>query len=164
MKNVINVFEAIQQAQLRWEHGTNYGGFNAEIAKELGNERLGFHIETVDPGRFSCVYHSHTDKEELVIILDGEGTVRQNDEFFTVKRGDLVFYRTGSSHQMYNHSSVPLAFFIIANNSKQDVCTYPDSRKVMGPDRKIVQDGIEVKDYWKDEEDPRPFWPKDIVD
>jgi uncharacterized cupin superfamily protein len=164
MKCVVNLFDKAHPGFTRWEHGEHYAGAEAPLAKPWGAEALGFHIEILDPGKFSCPYHRHEKEEELFIALEGSATVRQDGEFFAVSAGDLFFFKKGVTHQIYNHTSKPFRFFALSNDHPEEVCDYPDSRKKLETklDR-ITQDGVEVDDYWKDEEDPRSHWPADIL-
>jgi len=141
-------------------HNENYAGVYAEVGKLWGTEKLGFHVEAIDPDTFSCPYHFHHDEEELFIALKGSAMVRQGDEFFEMKEGDLVFFKTGVAHQPYNHTKEPFLYFALSNKSPADFCEYPDSKKIL--DRltsTLTQNGVEIKDYWKDEENPRSKWP-----
>ena len=42
--------------------------------------------------------------------------VRQDDEFYEIKEGDLVWFKTGSAHQFYNHTDSTFLFFALSNN------------------------------------------------
>jgi uncharacterized cupin superfamily protein len=147
-----------------WRQGDSYAGSSAPLAKEWGAERLGFHVERLSPGKFSCPYHSHRKEEELFIALNGSATIRQDGEFFRVHKGDVFFFKSGVAHQMFNHTSEPFLFFALSNTDPDEVCQYPDSRKILSvKDKTISQDGQIVSDYWKDEEDPKRFWPDKIL-
>ncbi len=161
---IINILDSEASGFESWEHGPEYGGATRALAAELGAEKLGFHLETLEARRFSCPYHRHQGEEELFIVLKGRALLRQDGEFKEIKEGDLVFFKTGVAHQFYNHTDSPFIFFALSNRDPADVCEYPDSRKVLNvADRKLTQDGQEVEDYWQDEENPRNFWPQHLV-
>lgn len=165
MKCLVNLFSDAQLNFQEWHHAKNYSCSVAEVAKLWRTKKLGFHVEILNPKSFSCPYHKHQEEEELFIILKGEGTVRQDDEFYTVKEGDLVLFKTGVAHQFYNHTDSPMLFFALSNQSHNEICTYPDSNKSLKKEeenRVITQNGIEIDDYWRDEEDPSVKWPKQI--
>lgn len=156
--NIINLFDTNDFVKAGKE---KHRGSLKDVSKNFDAKKLGFHLETLDPKMFSCPYHWHEGEEELFIILEGEVTIRCNGEFRIVKKGDLIFYNTGpdSVHQMYNHTDQPCKFFALSNDGGPDACHYPDSKKhssLYG----YVQNGVEV-DYYKDEEDPSIYWPKD---
>ncbi len=164
MKCVMNIFQEAQLEFEKWSAGDHYGGSSVEMAKTWGAEKLGFHLEILDPGKFGCPYHKHHKEEELFIAVKGEATIRQDEEFFQVRSGDVFFFKTGVSHQMYNHTQEPFLFFALSSKDSDEICDYPDSNKRLeGRTRTITQNGIKVEDYWKDEEDPRKFWPKNLI-
>ncbi len=155
--NIVNLFKAPLK---RVDDKPNYRGGVARLSRDFGAKKLGFHIEVIDPGNFSCPYHFHTAEEELFIVLEGEAILRVKDQFYKVGPGDLFFYPTGPEfvHNIYNHTQKPFKFFAISNDEPDtDICFYPDSKKNTSPDG-IVQAGVKV-DYYKDEEDPAKYWP-----
>lgn len=166
MKCLINLFSDASLNFEEWHHAKAYSGSVAEIAKLWHTKKLEFHVEILNPKSFSCPYHKHQEEEELFIILKGEGTVRQDDEFYTIKEGDLVLFKTGVTHQFYNHTDSPMLFFALSNKSHHEICTYPDSNKMLkkdGENSVLTQNGLEIDNYWKDEEDPAVKWPKHIL-
>lgn len=161
--DVMNLFE--NSNLVSEDYGAKFKGSYKEIATVFGAKRLGFLLCTLDPKTFSCPYHWHTEEEELVIILEGEAMLRKNGEFRKVKAGDLIYHGTGptTAHHMYNHSEIPLRYFVLSTQFPQESCHYPDSRKVLvRTPRSVTQDGIEV-DYLKDESDPSVYWPESAL-
>jgi uncharacterized cupin superfamily protein len=164
MKCVFNLFNESAIEFTRWSHGEHFGGKEAELGNAFKAEVLGFHVEVLDPGKFSCPYHRHEKEEELFLVIKGSATVRQNDEFFQVREGDLVFFKREVAHHFYNHTEEPFLFFALSSTHPEEVCEYPDSRKKLEVSgRKLTQDGNPVEDYWKDEDDPGRFWPESII-
>lgn len=142
----------------------NYTGAVLSLAEEWKAEKLGFHAEIIDPKKFSCPYHYHTQEEELFYVLEGEAVVRCNNEYFKVGPGDLFFYKTGQefAHNIYNHTDKAFKFLAISNNAPEaDICHYPDSKKVSSPNG-FLQNNV-VVNYFKDEEDPARYWPEHIL-
>ena len=130
----------------------------APLGQEMGSERLGFHVGELAPGKFLCPYHKHDSEEELLVILDGEATVRQDGKKFLVRKNDLIFYKVGVTHQLYNHTDKVCRVLTIANKDPNDVCFYPDSGKInFRRHGKIFQEGKEV-DYFTDEKNRNSFW------
>jgi uncharacterized cupin superfamily protein len=161
MKCVTNIFDTEKLNFKIWQHGEHYAGRSAELAENWKAEELGFHVEILEAKKFSCPYHQHEKEEELFLALEGSATVRQDGEFFTVKKGDLFFYKKMTTHQLYNHTEHPFVFFALSSMNYDEICRYPDSKKVFDARaKKITQGELEVG-YWKDEEDPRKFWPKE---
>lgn len=148
-----------------YSFGEKFEGLDKEIASKFPASLIGFHLEILNPRCFSSPYHYHEKEEELVIVLEGEATLRQNNKFKIIKLLDLVFFPTGPEfvHQIYNHTDKPFRYFVLSNKAKDDICYYPDSQKIFEKNpKKITQNGIEV-DYWKDEQDPSIHWPTKIL-
>jgi len=159
MKCLINLFS---EPNLKFEHFVHgkYAGASAEVSKLWETQKLGFHVETLAPGAYSCPYHLHEEEEEMFIVLKGFAKVRQDGEFYEIKEGDLVLFKTGSAHQFYNHTKAPFLFLALSNKAEDEVCEYPDSNKRWErKSKKLTQNGVEIEDYWKDEEDPDLKWP-----
>lgn len=113
----------------------------------------------MNPGAFSCPYHFHHHEEELFIAFKGSALVRQDGEFFEMKEGDLVVFKTGTAHQFYNHTKSPFLFFALSNKDANEICEYPDSQKLWNrKEKKLFQNEHEIEDYWKDEEHPEKKW------
>ena len=159
--NILNLLKA--ENLRRVDKQANYCGAVLELAKTFGAQKLGFHLEVIDPKNFSCPYHYHTHEEELFVVLEGEAIVRRNNEFRKVGPGDVIFYEVGANtaHNMYNHTDKPFKFLAISNTSDQDVCYYPDSKKVSSPTG-FQQDG-KVVPYYHDEENPAQYWPESAL-
>ncbi|MGZ3790625.1 MAG: cupin domain-containing protein [Bacteriovorax sp.] len=163
MKCVVNLFDKDQFAFEKFEH-KKFSSSSAEISKLWDTQKLGFHIETLEPGSFSCPYHFHHQEEELFIALKGSAMVRQDGQIFEIKEGDLIIFKTGVAHQFYNHTKSPFLFFALSNKAANEVCEYPDSNKKWDREKKkLFQNGKEVDDYWKDEEHPESKWPSSII-
>lgn len=162
MDRILSLTELAWEKFESWSHGTQYGGTELPLAAAWGAKHLGFHIETLDPGKFSCPYHLHQAEEELFIALKGSCVLRVDGNFRRIRPGDLVFFPTGVSHQFFNPGPEAFVFFALSNLDQADVCEYPDSRKVLQRNpRKVLQDGREIDNYWEGEENPRAFWPEE---
>jgi uncharacterized cupin superfamily protein len=162
MERIISLQDLRLENFKPWNHGESYGGTELPLAEAWGAQALGFHVETLDAGKFSCPYHKHEREEELFIAIKGSCVLRQDGKFRRIHAGELVFFPTGVSHQFYNPGPEPFVFFALSNRDKEDVCEYPDSRKRMERNpRRIFQDGQEIKDYWAGEESPGSFWPEE---
>lgn len=142
-----------------------YRGAFAAISSKLGTWHLGFHLEVLDPRNFSCPYHFHHAEEELFFVLEGQATLRQNDEFRHVGPGDLIFSPLGPkyAHQFYNHTEKPFRFLAISNLAQWDLCEYPDSGKLNVRGQARVFEVRSTVDYWEGERDPESRWPDDVL-
>ena len=158
-ENIIN-FENVEMED--WSFGEAYEGKSAEVATKLNSIKLGFHIEILSPKKYSCPYHYHDSEEELFYIIEGEATLRQNDSYRRITKGDLIWFGLGEeySHQFYNHSDEDFKFIALSNKDKSDIAYYPDSGKVnIRRTREIFKQNDKVP-YITDEEDPSKYWDK----
>ena len=163
MKHLVNLLNTNQLHFEKYEHG-KYSSSSAEISNLWKTQKLGFHLEILEPKTFSCPYHFHLHEEELFIVFKGSAMVRQDDEFFEINEGDLIIFKSGVAHQFYNHTENPFLFFALSNKEASEICEYPDSNKKWErSSKKLFQNGIELENYWKDEENPDQYWPKEII-
>lgn len=161
-KNILNI-EQLQYSDENFNE--NYRHKYASMAKEMGANKLGFHCEILPPKAFSCPYHFHHSEEELFIVLEGKAILRQAGKFREVVKGDVVFFANAPEgvRQFYNHSDAPFKFFALSTKDPFEVCEYPDSRKIsVRKIKKTFQDESMVE-YWKSEEDPGKYWPKEYL-
>jgi mannose-6-phosphate isomerase-like protein (cupin superfamily) len=86
---------------------------------------------TLAPGQFGCSnlaitwvecapgsqqpLHSHTDSEQVYVIVSGQGTMLIDDEEQTVGPGDTIFIPPGSRHAIRNDSGTELVFATAAS-------------------------------------------------
>jgi len=54
----------------------------------------------VDPGHHSPMHRHNC--EELYYVVEGEGEIEQDGEFFSFAKGDAVFNRTNVKHRVHN--------------------------------------------------------------
>lgn len=135
------------------------------IAEVVKSKHMQFDIRSLDPDKFSYPYHFHRNSEEIFVILSGSATLRSVEGFRELSEGDIVFFEMGAegAHQLYNHTKKPCRYLDIRTVVGLDVCDYPDSGKInVLPYREIYQNESKV-DYYKDEENVRGKWPKEII-
>ena len=97
-----------------------------------GSEKLYVNIDFVKPGAKSVKYHSHSLQEEFFLILEGKGTVRINNEEFTMKKGDFFAKPAGKeiAHQFINDSNERLKILDCGVKDKNDIITYPNENVI----------------------------------
>lgn len=145
-----------------WEQGTLYKSADVSFGKLLGLTGLGISYSEVPPGKSSCPFHNHHVEDELFVVLEGEGTYRFGEQRLSFKAGDVLGAPAGgheTAHQILNTGSVTLKYLALANNSKIDVCEYPDSGKFQVSSqrpggarlRHNGREGQNSTDYWDGE-------------
>jgi len=111
----------------------NYICREGEIGMLLGAERLGYRIVQLAPGNSFCPMHWHTAEEELFIIWSGEPTLQTPRGNLTLRRGDLIAFPVGEigAHKIVNEASTMASIVMISNVESEEVCLYPDSKKLL---------------------------------
>lgn len=116
--------------------------------------KIGIAYEELPPGKQSVPFHYHLLEEEHIIALEGESTLRLGDKRHRIKAGDYVSFPAGqrAGHCLINETNAPFRYIIIGDHEPNDVCVYPDSRKLLirSFDRAIIRDGDRL-DYWEGE-------------
>ncbi len=113
--------------------GGNGGKFEfrqCRIGPAVGLEKLGCSLYVVPPGKRAFPYHAHSLMEEMYIVLDGSGTLRQDGQEYPIRPGDVIASPIGKAHQIVNTSENDLRYLVISNNDPVDVVLYPDSGKI----------------------------------
>lgn len=137
--------------------GEKFSARTARIGELLGMQKGGCSLVELEPGKCAWPYHLHFAQEELFIILEGEGTLRYDDERYPVRAGDVIFTPPGqgTAHQIVNTSGARLRYLALSSASDTEVCYYPDSGKYGAYSRKprfafIAKEGTGT-DYWDGE-------------
>jgi len=156
-KNIVNANSAKYK---KWEINKHYSGKFVEVGRKLKSQKLGFHIQTLAPNKFSCPYHYHNAEEELFFVIEGEATMRQNNQYCKVGEGDLIYFGLGKeyAHQFYNHTDKPFKFLAISNKDKLDTAVYPDSDKIIIRKSRQLFKQSDAVSYLTDEENPKSYW------
>ena len=156
---VINIDQA---EYMDWGKGDRYQAKIAALSPAVGAEKLGYNVTKLAPGKAAFPYHQHHNNEELFVILEGTGKLRQNGEEYPLRAGDLVSCPAGTAaaHQIANDSDQELTYLAISTRLSPEVVQYPDSDKtlvVVGQPmsgevvmRRVIPAGVDV-DYWDGE-------------
>lgn len=118
--------------------------------------RLGMNLSRVPPGRSGCPFHAHAREDEVFYVLSGRGLFRYGDEVLEIGPGDCISCPagTGIAHQIANPFDEDLVFLGAGLNDGHEVCTYPDSGKVMV--RSLQKIGLFEGTEYMHGEGPRP--------
>ncbi|MBV9673589.1 MAG: cupin domain-containing protein [Verrucomicrobia bacterium] len=66
-------------------------------------------------------------RKELYIFVAGRGGVRRGDPITVAEEGQCIIFRPGEPHQVLNTSENDLGYFVIADHSRADVISYPET-------------------------------------
>jgi uncharacterized cupin superfamily protein len=115
-----------------WAEVPNWGGVGARRLVRAEDGHLGASIWELQPGGSQFVYHFHHGSEELIVVLQGEPTVRLHDGDRRLVEGDVVPLPQGprGGHQIRNETDGPARVLIVSTNARPDVAEYPDTGKI----------------------------------
>ncbi len=139
---VINVDDAVWRTWPKEPSG--FGGSTFEVGNLIGSEKLGYRIARIDPGSAFCPLHWHTLEEEVFFVMRGIATLVTPHGRVSVRAGDFLQFPTTSvgAHKVVNESSAPCDILMVACNDLDDVCSYPDSHKVL-----VDRRGLMLRDH-----------------
>jgi uncharacterized cupin superfamily protein len=129
--NIVRLSD-IPEEPLASPDGTRCGGVRQRIGNSVGAEKLGYGVFTVPPGKTAFPSHVHGVNEEMIYILDGQGTLRFGNERIPVESGTFIACPSGYelSHQLINDSARALRYLVVSTMVYPDIVEYPDSNKI----------------------------------
>ena len=125
----------IHENDLEWIETTNGSAFRSrrrKLAAAAGARMLGASIYELAPGASAFPFHYHCANEELIYVLEGEGTLRIGNEKVPVRAGSFAAMPPGHdhAHRLYNTSAATLRYLCVSAMIEPEVCAYPDSHKI----------------------------------
>lgn len=135
----------------------------ARLSRQAGSERLGLSLWEVPPGEAAYPYHHHLGEEELIVVLDGQPSLRTPEGWRDLAEGDVVAFPRGEhgAHQLANRTEEIVRFLAFSTNGDPDIVVYPDSGKVGAFERQPQGGGLwamfrsaDAVDYYEGEQPP----------
>jgi uncharacterized cupin superfamily protein len=121
-----------------WDDGEDWSGGGGQSKRLPRAERLGATVYELGPGNFS-VYHFHHAAEEMLVVLDGEMTMKTEEGERLVRRGDVVIFPVGpaGAHGFRNDGGGRCRYLMTSSRQVPEVAEYPDLGQitVQGPSR-----------------------------
>jgi uncharacterized cupin superfamily protein len=110
-----------------WDEGEDWSGGGSKSKRLPRTERLGATIYELGPGNF-VVYHFHHAADELLIVLDGEMTLRTEDGERLVRRGEVVMFPIGppGAHGFRNDGDRMCRYLVASTRQAPEVAEYPE--------------------------------------
>lgn len=95
--------------------------------------KLGVNINRLPKGHVACPFHTHLREDEVFYVLSGRGVLRYGDDLYEIRAGHCVSCPAGSgfAHQIGNPYDEELVYLAMGPYDPHEVCTYPDSGKVL---------------------------------
>jgi uncharacterized cupin superfamily protein len=103
-----------------------------DVGERLGAELLGASVYELEPDQKTFPYHWQHVEEELLIVLDGEPTLRTPEGEQRLARGDAVVFRRGpdGAHMVRNDTAGAVRILMLSTPSQAEIAEYPDSEKI----------------------------------
>jgi uncharacterized cupin superfamily protein len=149
-----------------WDGGRDRPGWQwqrLDVGKRLGSKHIGASLYELAPGQKTFPYHWEV-KEEWLIVLGGEPTLRTPDGEQRLAPGDVAVFKVGpeGAHAVRNDTAEPVRLLMLSSDKGAlgEVAFYPDSGKigVFAPTfgvRKILDESAEL-DYFLNEDEIKP--------
>jgi len=105
------------------------GSDETNVSRAIGLKRLGASYFEVRPGEAAFPYHVHLGEDELIYIIEGEGTYRFGEETYAVKAGDMLGAPAGGvgyAHQLINSGAATLRYFCVSDLPTINVGNLPE--------------------------------------
>jgi uncharacterized cupin superfamily protein len=110
------------------------------LARAASAVRGGLNFGRLEAGRTGAPPHCHTADEEVIVLLEGRGTLElwppadrlaEAPEEHEIRAGDVVWRppSTGRSHHL-RAGSEGMTFLVYGTREPNDVCYYPRSNKI----------------------------------
>ncbi len=128
---------------LSWRRSNQMGVMNADIAEQLGAEKLAARFWRLEPGQAST-RHRHQTQEELYVLLEGTGRIRIGDELHSLRPHDVRIVEPRTLRQVFNDTDADALWLVVgapqelANTlemtEEQLADMYPDGPKALPPE------------------------------
>lgn len=93
---------------------------------------LGATLDELPPGQANRPYHYEYGREEWLLVVEGELTVRHPEGEARLGPGDVACFREGpaGAHKLTNKSEARVRFLMLSTKGDPSVAVYPDSDKI----------------------------------
>ena len=95
------------------------------VHPEMGARRLTLNHGLHEPGQ-EFTQHLHDESEDLIVVLEGSGALRQGDTYTPIEAGEGIFVPVGEVHGTVNDSGAPAR--LISFQSPPDPALYAGKR------------------------------------
>jgi uncharacterized cupin superfamily protein len=110
-----------------WDEGEDWSGGGASAKRLPRADRLGATLYELGPGNF-VPYHFHHASEEMLVVLDGEMTMKTEDGERLVRRGAVVIFPLGpaGAHGFRVDGEGRCRYLMASSWQAPEVCEYPE--------------------------------------
>jgi uncharacterized cupin superfamily protein len=121
-----------------WDEVPDWGGVGA-LRLDRADGGLGAAVWELGPGSSQFVYHFHHASEELLVVLDGEMTMKTEEGERLVRRGEAVIFPVGPTggHGFRVEGDGRCRYLMASSAQFPEVAEYPDLGQItaQGPSR-----------------------------
>ena len=106
------------------------------LGDAAGLSQFGVNLMRLAPGAWSSQRHWHTEEDEFVYVLEGEGVLVTDAGEQALKPGECAGFPAGvaNGHHIQNRSDRELVMLEIGSRRPQtDACAYPDIDMIAEP-------------------------------
>ena len=151
MTHVFNLRDAEVAEEPRSRDGNRFA--RAMLGQAAGAELTGLSVYELPPGERAWTYHYELNREEWLIVVEGEVVVRTPGGDRTLVAGDTVCFPVGpeGAHQVRNESASPARFAMPSSWAGDGyVAIRHDSNTalIVGPGFRQIVPLDESLDYW----------------
>jgi uncharacterized cupin superfamily protein len=123
------------------------------LGRERGAKRASWSVYELPPGERATAFHYELNREEWILVIAGEATVRGADGERVLRPGDVACFPIGpaGAHTIVNRGQAPLRYAMLSTVPDAGFAVvYPDSNCVA-----VVGEGLKVKMELGED---RPYW------
>jgi uncharacterized cupin superfamily protein len=101
------------------------------VAERAGAEHLGASAYELQPGD-EMVFHYHVRREELLVVLSGELSLRTATGWEQLPEGEVAAFPRGErgAHGYRNSSAAPVRVLVISEMTAPNISVYPDKNQI----------------------------------
>ena len=111
-----------------WYLGTTREIFGQAIGDIGGRSKIGFGLIELSPGCNTLPAHYHTQEEEHLYVLEGNGTLHLGRDTYPLIKGSYVNFPAGQAvpHFLSNESKDPFKYIMVGERIDNDEVVYAD--------------------------------------
>jgi len=128
-----------------WDAGEDWSGGGSKAKQLARADRLGATVYELGPGNFTP-FHFHHASEEMLVVLDGEMTMKTEDGERVVRRGEVVIFPVGpaGAHGFRVEGQGRCRYLMVASRQLPEVAEYPDLGQVVAQAHTRSQTGEQL--------------------
>ena len=127
----------------------------------VAGENLGASLYALEPGERTFPYHYELGNDELLLVVEGQPTLRDPGGERVLETGDCLLFPSGpdGAHELINRTQATIRLLVVSNFAVPRGAVQPDADKIMvrwgtGPDESLWFRRDEAVEYWDRVEEP----------